>query len=83
VRHLRKGIAGRRSILDLLHYEKEFSLGGVEGKVCSLAPRLYFGLKRLLLESKDVRVAAEGTRPSNWRGHFWAEMEAARGGRYR
>lgn len=30
-----------------------------------LAPMLYFGLKRLVLESKDVKVALEGMRPSN------------------
>jgi len=34
------------------------------------APMLYFGLKRLELLSKDVKAALEGTRPSNWRGHF-------------
>lgn len=37
---------------------------------CRFAPRLYFGLKRLALLSKDVKAALEGTRPSNWRGHF-------------
>jgi hypothetical protein len=44
--------------------------GDFSVKDYSLAPMLCFKLMRLVLLSNDVKAALDGTRPSNYRGHF-------------